>query len=73
MKVYNNECVSLHGKLVRSPGADPREGGPNKGEGLHYEAMQYLLYLNAGWKDKINILVYRTGEICLFLKPVQLG
>ena len=29
-----------------------REGGPNKGEGLHYEAMQYLLYLNAGWKDK---------------------
>ena len=37
---------------MRSPGADPREGGMNKGERLHYEAMQYLLYLNAGWKDK---------------------
>ena len=37
------------------PGADPgfqERGGPNKGEGLHYEAMQYLLYLNTGWKDK---------------------
>ena len=27
-----------------------RGGGANTGE--DYEAMQYLLYLNAGWKDK---------------------
>ena len=50
-----------------------REGGPNKGEGLHYEAMQYLQFtLFKRWMEiKTNILVYRTGEICLFLKPVE--
>ena len=33
---------------------DFKRGGAeyNKGEGLNYDAMQYLLYLNAGWKDK---------------------
>ena len=30
---------------------DFKREGPNKGEGLHYEAMQYI-QLNAGWKDK---------------------
>ena len=34
--------------IVRGGSRISIEAGPNKGEGLHYEAMQYLLYLNAG-------------------------
>ena len=43
------KCIKV---ICRGGSRISREGGPNKGEGLHYEAMQYLLYLNAGWKDK---------------------
>ena len=41
---------------------DFKRGGPNKGEGLHYEANSFTLFMRSQTLDgKTNILVYRTG------------
>ena len=45
-EVHKIKVICRGGSRISREGG----GGANKGEGLHYEAMQY--HLNAGWKDK---------------------